>query len=241
MVLDSYLFTHPGGRPENQDAIGARQDPPWSVYVVADGLGGHAHGELASKCVVDTLLSAPPLQSADLDQWLAQHLEQCNANVLSLQEQSKSNMKSTVAVLTIHEQKAAWANVGDSRVYHFHNQALVTVTEDHSVAYKKYKHGEIPRAQIGTDADQSSLLRSLGSPQRHQPDCHRLERPVEEGDGFLLCSDGLWEYLLDEEILVDFLKADSARAWGQQLLLRAMERIRPGNDNLSLITVMVKA
>lgn len=104
---------------------------------------------------------------------------------------------------------------------------------------KKYKSGEITRAQIGTDADQSCLLRALGNPERNQPDCGSAQHPIEPGDGFFLCSDGMWEYILDEEILVDFLKADTAQTWGELLQLRAMERVQSGNDNLSLIAVMV--
>ena len=62
---------------------------------------------------------------------------------------------------------------------------------------------------------------------------------MQEGDAFFLCSDGMWEYILDEEILVDYLKADSARTWAELLLLRVMERIPPKNDNLSLIAIVV--
>ena len=80
----------------------------------------------------------------------------------------------------------------------------------------------------------------LGSPDRNNPDIGFADSPIEPGDGFFLCSDGMWEYLLDEEILIDFLKAETAQDWAEQLLLRAMDRIRPKNDNLSLIAVMVR-
>ena len=148
-------------------------------------------------------------------------------------------MKSTVAALAVSGGRAAWAKVGDSRVYYLHGRAIEKITEDHSVAYKKYKSGSITRAQIGMDEDQSCLLRVLGNSDRNKPDVGSPDSPIEPGDGFFLCSDGMWEYLLDEEILIDFLKAETAQDWAEQLLLRAMDRIRPKNDNLSLITVMV--
>ena len=239
MTLDSYLFTNQGGRSYNQDAVGSSEMPEGGIFVVADGLGGHLDGELASQCVVDTILDKHPAQGESLTGWLEAQIKQANRKILELQEQRRSNMKSTVAALVVNGTDAAWANVGDSRVYYLHNRAIADITEDHSVAYKKYKSGEITRAQIGTDEDQSCLLRVLGNPDRNQPECRGAWQPIEPGDGFFLCSDGMWEYILDEEILVDFLKADTAQTWAELLQLRAMERIRSGNDNLSLITVKV--
>lgn len=237
MTLDSYLFTCQGGRSYNQDSVGSGNLPDGAVYIVADGLGGHLHGEMASKCAVDAILSRLPEPEEELTQWLTTQISNANSSILELQKQQRSNMKTTVAALVIQGANASWANVGDSRVYYLHNRALDRCTADHSVAYKKYISGEITRAQIATDEDQSSLLRTLGNPERNKPDCDSAT--IQPGDGFLLCSDGMWEYILDEEILVDFLKADSAQTWGELLQLRAMERITEGNDNISIITVMI--
>lgn len=240
MTLDSYVFTSRGGRSRNEDAVGSSEIPGGGVFVVADGLGGHLDGEQASKCAVDTILARQPTRGELLTDWLAAQIGQANANILELQRQRRSNMKSTVAALVVRRTDGAWANVGDSRVYYLHNRAIADFTEDHSVAYKKYKAGQITRAQISTDEDQSLLLRALGSPERNQPGLGSAGNPIEPGDGFFLCSDGMWEYIQDEEILADFLQADTAQAWGELLLARARKRTQPGNDNLSLITVMVK-
>lgn len=238
MVFDSFAYTSKGGRSHNEDAVGISELPSGAVYVVADGLGGHLHGEIASKCAVETLLSAEPSQKDNQILWLEKQIDLTNRAIMSMQEQH-GNMKTTIAALAVNEDRAAWAHVGDSRLYYLHDKAIEIFTADHSVAYKKYLAGEITREQIGFDEDQSSLLRALGNPERSQPACFTPEHPIAPGDGFLLCSDGIWEYILDEEILVDFLKADCAQAWGEMLLLRVMERIETGNDNLSVITVMV--
>lgn len=238
MVLDSFSYTSKGGHSYNQDTVGISESPSGAVYVVADGLGGHLHGEMASKCAVETLLSAEPSQKDNQIAWLEAQIKQANQAILSLQEQH-GNMKTTIAALVVNEDRAAWAHVGDSRLYYLHDKAIEVFTADHSVAYKKYLAGEITREQIGSDEDQSSLLRALGNPERSRPVCFAPEHSIVPSDGFLLCSDGLWEYILDEEILVDFLKADCAQAWAELLLLRVMERIENGNDNLSIITVMV--
>lgn len=238
MWFDHFSFTGKGGRSCNQDSVGVSDTPYGTVCVVADGLGGHVNGEMASRCAVDTLLSSAPGSAEDQIPWLEERIAEANNAVLALQRQHGS-MKTTVVALSIHGDRAAWAHVGDSRLYYLHNKAVEACTEDHSVAFKKYLSGEITRNQIGSDEDQSSLLRNLGNPERNKPVCFTPDHPIAEGDGFLLCSDGAWEYLLDEEILVDFLKADRARTWAELLLLRIIERIPEDNDNLSIITVMV--
>ena len=182
----------------------------------------------------------PPAPEEDGSEWLKARIESANEAVMALQREKRAVMKTTVAALLIRDQEAHWANVGDSRIYYIHDGELTSVTEDHSVAYRKYKAGEITRAEICFDEDQSSLLRVLGNPERHQPSCHTADPPLAPGDGFLLCSDGAWEYLPDGEILIDFLKSGNARDWGELLLVRILSRVQPGNDNLSLITVIVQ-
>lgn len=238
MWLDSFAFTSRGGRSYNQDAVGTTEHPNGSVFVVADGLGGHLHGEMASQCAVDTLLGAEIEPGEDSVSWLETRIKCAHEEILSLQKQHGS-MKTTVTALLIQGQNASWAHVGDTRLYYLRNKRIASFTEDHSVAYKKYLAGEITRAQIGADEDQPSLLRALGNPTRYQPVCCTAENPIQPSDGFLICSDGVWGYLQDEEVLVDFLKADSAQNWAELLLLRIMERIPEDNDNLSIITVMV--
>lgn len=239
-MIDSFFFTVPGGREHNEDAIGQREIPGGTLFLLADGLGGHQRGAEASAQVITSMQEAsPPEDEEDLEQWLAHSIIQANDVLLQLQADSGSNMRSTLVALALTDNKAVWGHVGDSRLYCIRGGRLISYTNDHSVAYAKYKCGEITRAQIGKDEDQSSLLRSLGNPTRNQPDLASLGGPPQPGDGFLLCSDGVWEYLYDGEILADFCKSAFAEDWARRLLLRVMGRIQPGNDNLSLITIMV--
>ena len=212
-VCDSFFYTNPGGRDHNEDAVGEKVFSSGHLFLLADGLGGHQRGELASACVVDAMKNAPgPEEGQELSQWMAQQVQRANQQLLALRESIHCGMKSTL-------------------------DRLVSVTNDHSVAFAKFKSGEITRRQIGKDEDQSSLLRALGNPERSHPDLGNSQEALQQGDGFLLCSDGVWEYLYDGEVLTDFLKTETAQEWGELLLLRVMERIEPGNDNLSLITV----
>ena len=239
-VYDSFFYTSPGGRDHNEDAVGEKEFPSGRLFLLADGLGGHQRGEMASACVVEAMQNAPePEKDQPLSQWMVQQISNANQALLALRESTQWRMKSTLVALFLGEKEACWGHVGDSRLYYLHGDQLAAITKDHSVAYAKYKNGEITRGQIGKDEDQSSLLRALGNPERNQPDLGQGEGAPQPGDGFLLCSDGVWEYLYDGEVLVDFLKTETAQEWGELLLLRVMERIQPGNDNLSLITVRV--
>lgn len=149
-------------------------------------------------------------------------------------------MKSTVAALYVMGSRAIWAHAGDSRLYCIHEGRLKACTEDHSVAYKKYKAGEITRREIAFDEDQSRLLRTIGGTDHNEPVIRVYEEFLSPGDAFFLCSDGAWEFLDDEEIVIDRLKSKDARQWAEYLLLRMMERISGGNDNLTMLTVILK-
>ena len=208
MILDHFSFTNPGGRDRNEDAVGSSVRSGKGIFVVADGLGGHKDGELASRCVVENLLREhESTRTQDRTGWLVSILADTNSRILKMQQDARSVMKSTAVVLCIDDDVAVWAHVGDSRLYHIHDSNIDYITPDHSVAYKKYAAGEITRFQINTDEDQATLLRSLGSADRYEAQVCTEPVLLSHGDAFLLCSDGVWEYLHDEEVLVDYLKA----------------------------------
>ncbi len=239
-MIDVYSFTSRGGREYNEDSVGYAYTPYGAVAVVADGLGGHKGGDVASQMVVDTLLAEPLEDNKNDKDWLKKRLDTANQAIVDEQAARVNKMKSTVTVLKISGTKATWAHLGDSRLYYLHDSEIAAVTEDHSVAFKKYKAGEITRSELATDEDQSSLLRSLGVQGKIKPEFDETAQPLTAGDGFLLCSDGFWELVRDQEIVFDFLKAKDARSWAELMLLRAIERIDSDSDNLSVVTAIVR-
>lgn len=240
MDFDVYEYTSKGGRDYNEDCLGSCYNEDGGIFVVADGLGGHTLGDMASHKAVETIISGWDHTSENISEELDRKIEEANIAILDLQSEMKAVMKTTAAALAVKGTKAVCANSGDSRVYVIHGNEFVYCTNDHSVAFKKYKAGEITREQIAADEDQSSLLRSLGSKDRYKPEIYSPNIEICRGDAFFLCSDGAWEYLRDEEILIDFLKSETARQWSELLMLRIMERVTVRNDNLSLLTVIIK-
>lgn len=239
MIFDTYAFSSHGGRPYNEDSAGYQTEGDHGIFVVADGLGGHSFGELASAHVRDALLDGFPCQDGDPAQWLASQVSIANQGVLALQREKNALMKSTAVVLYIMGNRAVWAHVGDSRLYYVHEGRIKACTEDHSVAYKKYKAGEITKREIAFDEDQPRLLRAIGGEDHSEPVIRVYEELLSPGDGFFLCTDGAWEFLDDEEIAIDLLKSSHARQWTEYLLMRMMDRIKPGNDNLTALSVIL--
>ena len=238
MHTDYFSYTDFGGRDENQDTIGVAVSANDGLYIVADGLGGHRLGNLASQMVVSSLTRSWESSKHWSAETMQNAIEKANNEVLAMQRERICNAKSTVVILSLQSGRAIWAHSGDSRLYYISKNTIAAFTEDHSVAYMKYKTGEITREQIAEDEDQSSLLRALGNESRWTPSISEEIR-TQPGDAFLLCSDGLWEYVTDNEILALCKQTKTAEDWGKSLLEQASCRYKPGHDNLSFIVIKI--
>ncbi len=240
MNLKIHTYTNKGGKSNNEDYLDYFYDDGKGCFILADGLGGHGHGEVASKLIVEAFLSEYKLDcSVDTE---SMHHAYEKANSLLLENQRSMNylnMKTTAVLLRISEDKAIWGHIGDTRLYYISNNELCTVTKDHSVTYKKYLAGEILYSQINQDEDRSSLLNVLGK-DTCAPEIIPIPQDIKSGDAFLLCTDGFWEYLNDDEILIDFVKSETPKQWSENMLLRHVKRTKPTNDNFSLIAIMVE-
>ena len=146
-------------------------------------------------------------------------------------------MRTTAVALALEDGNACWAHIGDSRLYRVSGGTITQVTRDHSVTCKKYLGGEISYMDICHDDDRASLLRVLG-----KPSCapEGGSGPAASEDAFLLCSDGFWEFVYNEEMLADCLKSNTPEEWIHLMLPRHIRRTPTGNDNFSLIAVFVE-
>ena len=237
MRISAYCYTNRGGRDHNEDSVRCLAESGRGTFVVADGLGGHGRGEVASALAADILFQSC-VDAAPDPEGLLELFQQANEKVISEQgKPGQEEMKTTAVVLSIDGDRAVWGHIGDSRLYRFSNGALTQETRDHSVTFMKYLGGEITYMDICHDDDRSSLLRALGK-QSCRPEAGRAD--LLPGDAFLLCSDGFWEYVYREEMLADLLKAETPGQWAQNMLLRHIRRTPEGNDNFSLICVFAE-
>ncbi|BCM91950.1 protein phosphatase PrpC [Abditibacteriota bacterium] len=197
-----YGDTHTGQvRTNNEDRFFC--DEARGLFIVADGMGGHAAGEEASRIVIDTLvgaLSAATLSSPSPQKILEEVLGQANGEVI---RQSENNfqwrgMGSTAVVAALDGTTLYSANVGDSRAYVLREGRLHQISRDHSVAAVMAEQNHIKREEVRTHALRNRLTMCLGIEEQILPDTLRLDLQCD--DCVLLCSDGLWDMLPDEEI-----------------------------------------
>ncbi|MEJ2377135.1 MAG: serine/threonine-protein phosphatase [Pseudolabrys sp.] len=241
MQLDIVVMSKTGGRDHNEDACGAWSSPGASFCVLSDGLGGHNGGEVASKLVVRHLLEWFRMRPACSPEAVAQALAASNAALL--EEQSRvpglSDMRATAVVLAMDtmDAVATWGHVGDSRLYYFKRGGIVAQTRDDSVVQEMVDAGYLPPQQLRSSPHRNKLLAALGNEANVEPHVVSKAFVMEDGDAFLLCSDGFWEYVEEEEMERTLAAADTAGDWLGALEHSIIARGRKGQDNYSAIAV----
>jgi serine/threonine protein phosphatase PrpC len=188
-------------RAQNQDSGGSF--PEIGLFVVADGMGGHRGGEVASKIAVDTIheVAAASLKSGKSSaDALAEGAKHANLRIMdrSRKEPDLEGMGTTTTSLRIEEGKIFIGHVGDSRCYLIKPEGIWQLTRDHSLVQEKLRAGMITREQLKTDRMKNVITRSVGFDLHFGIDLY--EYAPTAGDLFLLCSDGLTGPLDDEEI-----------------------------------------
>lgn len=237
MQIKLASYTAVGNRSKNEDSYACEQFGPNQVYaVVCDGLGSHGGGQAASRAVV-TQLQRMRFNQLPTAQQIQEWMQLSNQEIIA-KRNGAQHMKTTAVALFIHQNQAVWTHIGDSRLYHYHNGRLVDATADHSVCYLALKLGEITRRDIPSHPDRNKILRALGddklAPEIHEPVV------LEPGHhAFLLCSDGLWERLHEDEIMLDLYKSQTPDQWLFNLRCRAELRKHTNVDNNTAVAVYV--
>jgi serine/threonine protein phosphatase PrpC len=228
---------HIGGRAEQQDRSVILVPPQADrcLLVVADGMGGHRGGALAAQAVVDTARAIwenqPGVMGRPVD--LLEHIVlSAHHAVNAVGEAHGLNPHSTCVLLLLEGERAWWSHVGDSRLYHFHADRLQGRTRDHSLVQMWVDMGRIREEDMGSHQDQGCLLRGLGG--YELPEIEHGEAVTQAGDGFVLCSDGVWEHASVEE-MQQSLRAPDLEPAAQALVRQARERGGKTCDNLSLL------
>lgn len=242
------VLSRPGGRAINEDACGHWRSQERVCCVVADGAGGHGGGDIASKLVVRHIIdqsSLAPLARADEVHDL---LIDTNAQLRRHQPGSDrtKDMHSTVVALFIDlvRQEALWGHAGDSRLYLFRDGVMLSHTRDHSLVQSMVDAGMLMPEQIRTHPRRSELRSALGTPPQDLL-VSTAANPwlLKPRDVFLLCTDGLWEYVDEAEMCASLSRASDPTGWLARLeeivLLHAAAAGKAGHDNFSGIAAWV--
>lgn len=225
-----------GGRSNNDDTVAVRQKEDSAWVFVGDGLGGYAGGQMASEAAAKAVMDASHRGSLLIEARLAQTAAAANEAVCQVQREKKGNMKTTLVFLTIEDGRAKWMHVGDSRLYHFRNGLLVDQTIDHSVSQMAVLMGEITPREIRFHEDRNRVLRALGS-ETARPEISPTVMLTGGEDAFLLCTDGFWEYIYEEEMESMLQKAQSPQQWLEEMKALLVTRTPEDNDNFTAAAV----
>lgn len=246
----AYL-SHPGVvRSGNEDFVGVYAptipDDAWdrgALFVVADGMGGHAAGEVASRSAVESLLEAwrdGPARPGLSD--LRRAFRVANERVLAraATESGRRGMGTTLTALALTGTDALVGHVGDSRAYLLRDGEVVQLTADHTVVGELRRRRLVSDDQARQHPDRSVLTRAIGADLMVNVDLERLT--IRRGDRFLLCSDGLWSLLETEELASRLARAGSPNMPAvtegiEALVAVCLERGAPDNVTALLVEV----
>jgi PPM family protein phosphatase len=227
-------------RTNNEDFFVSQ--PRWRFFLVADGMGGHNAGEVAARVAADDLSKLTskfffrpqiPLLPEHIISYLRFSIRNANRHIydLSLTQQHLKGMGTTICCLSLYGETAVFAHVGDSRIYHF-REKLSRLTQDHSLANKLFTTGNkqsLPSSYKGI------ITKALGTSSFTEPDINIC--PINKDDLFLLCTDGLSDFVSDERIEITLHKTPSLKKACKRLIQMAKEK--GGHDNITVLLVRV--
>jgi protein phosphatase len=224
-------ITHRGiVRVRNEDSI--LTDPTGTLWVVADGMGGYGHGDVASDVVVDSLSEI--VDGAEPARALVRQIEVANGRIRDLaRAKGFGQMGATVAAVMIDRAIAHVAWAGDSRVYLFRSGRLRLLTRDHTLVQDLVERGELTGEDAETHPEAHIVTRAVGGDEAIEVDTVAI--PLFPGDRLLMCSDGLTRCVDDFTVAAQLAAGFSPEQTAQALLRAALDSGAP--DNVSVIVI----
>jgi serine/threonine protein phosphatase PrpC len=239
--LEISVLSKPGGRAVNEDAYGFWAGDGTCFCVLCDGAGGHGGGDVASKLAVSTALAwfqdAPECSGAAIEAALG------SANRAIMRQQGTetrlANMRATAVVLAVDatRRSAAWGHLGDSRLYCFRDRRVVAQTKDHSVVQNMVDAGYLKAEELRGAERRNALFAALGQKENFAPVVAQPGFALADGDAFLLCTDGFWEYIDEAAMERALTEAASAEEWLRRMEVPVVERGGKTQDNYSALAL----
>ena len=252
MKLLSFGGTHKGlKREHNEDAFCIASDI--HLYMVADGIGGHAAGEIASKSAVELIQDFVKRWTIEAETWpfgmkegvtpaeniIANAIRLANREIYNLARRNIDyhGMGTTIAALFIKENSAAVAHIGDSRVYRIRNDNIRQLTADHTWVNEQVKKRAISKSDARNHRWGNVITRAMGNKLDVEVDVQR--QALEVGDVFLLCSDGL-SGMVDENRMFEIISENKTNFEKASKLLISEANENGGTDNITVVLVEVE-
>lgn len=235
--------THIGSRNQNEDSMAHGCFDEVSVYIVADGMGGHQGGAFASSVFAEQVVGrSAGLQAGyctDPKGTINRIVTESAATMLEQAQTEDPSMDphTTFVMIALCQDKAHVANLGDSRLYYIKNEGVSWRTRDHSVSQLLLDQGEISEEDLATHPDQNKLYRFIGGDKKTDVSVKTID-DCSSGDAFLLCSDGFWTQFNNDEIAGLYNSKNPQQAL-QEMTNRAFERAGDKSDNITAQLLIV--
>jgi len=229
-------------RENNEDSFYAKNSK-CGVFVVADGMGGHNAGEVASKMAIDIVsnyidenIGNNNLKSiSEINKVLDAAIEEANEKIYneSILNESMEGMGTTFTIAIIHNMKIFVGHVGDSRAYILKNDDINQITQDHTLVCELLKNGNITELEAKNHPKRNIITKALGTDRKINPDFKSYD--LEEGDLIILCTDGLTNHIDNQEIKDIFMNYLDLNEACQLLINLANDR--GGYDNITIVAI----
>lgn len=241
MNFDLYQESRIGPRPNNQDCLICRETSEALLMVVADGMGGHRRGEVASQLATNEIARVFERQAQpripDPASFLGNALFSAHLAVKALDDGLPRPPHTTCVACVVQDGRAWWSHAGDSRLYLIRDGRLLARTRDHSYIEGLLQHGIIRAEDAHRHPQRNTVLSCLGAQQ--SPLMDHAAHDLEDGDVILLCSDGLWQSLREQTLAGAFGHGDIGKV-APQLLNLAENNGGDNGDNVTLIVLRWK-
>ncbi len=228
-------------REQNQDSIFSSEESDMPIFIIADGMGGHKAGEIASSEAIDLIKEfflknkKKLISKKNILKIIDLSIQNANIHLhkKSLEILEYSGMGTTISLCFIYKSHIFIGHVGDSRIYKIKDNKIEQLTEDHSLVNELIKKGKITKEEAINHPKKNVIMRAVGTSEEIEVDLS--ESKFTKGDKLLLCTDGLTNMLSEEDILSILEQNKSLQNIGQELIEKAKEN--GGYDNISLIII----
>ncbi len=230
-AVDLSSYSGIGKRTNNEDAFIVKENSEGLLALVCDGLGGQDNGEYASQAAVETItayLDGKPISA----EALGEAITLANEAVCKVQEEHPG-AQTTVAAVWLGDNSGEAMNVGDSRIYQFRDGEIVYQSVDHTLAQLAVMTGELKPEEIRGTNLRNRLFRALGD--AVAPKIGEKQLEILSGDRLLICSDGFWEGILEDEMLKIAERTDNAEDWLTQMRSIAEPAASDNNTAIAIV------
>ena len=240
MNFDIYQTSRIGGRKYNQDRVAYAYSNQALLMVLADGMGGHLHGEIAAQLAIqvftEAFVQAAQPRVPEAKEFLSEIMLRAHGAIIQYahEQQLGGNPGTTCVVALVQDGKVSWAHAGDSRLYLLRGREVVTRTLDHSMVQQWADWGLISADEVKTHPDRNKITNCLGGVE----DTFFVESAdavtLQQGDTLLLCSDGLWGPLSGMEMAAALVNVSLPKAL-EQMMDEAINREGDSADNSTVV------